>query len=86
MNCCHDSRKSRRIWLMRYANVQTSMQFYVDLDVDEMADDLWAKHAATAGSAAASSNISSNTGPETAEPAEVPDSITPSIEGTCYAK
>ena len=25
---------------MRHANVQTTMQFYVDLDVDEMADDL----------------------------------------------
>ena len=32
--------------LMRHANVQTTMQFYVDLDVDEMADDLWTKHPA----------------------------------------
>ena len=35
--------------LMRHANVQTTMQYYVDLDVDEMADDLWAKHPATVG-------------------------------------
>ena len=34
---------------MRHANVQTTMQFYVDLDVDDMADDLWARHPATAG-------------------------------------
>jgi integrase len=33
--------------LMRHANVQTTMQYYVDLDVDEMADDLWASHPAT---------------------------------------
>ena len=29
--------------LMRHANVPTTMQYYVDLAVDGMADDLWAK-------------------------------------------
>jgi integrase len=66
--------------LMRHANVQTTMQYYVDLDVDEMADDLWAKYPA------AGSNISGNKGPEMAEGVGSPDSVTPSTEGTCYAK
>ena len=30
--------------LMRHASIQTMMGFYVDLDVDEMADELWANH------------------------------------------
>ena len=30
--------------LMRHASIQTTMGYYVDLDVDEMADDLWANH------------------------------------------
>ncbi len=34
--------------LMRHASIQTTMGYYVDLDVDEMADDLWANHPATA--------------------------------------
>jgi integrase len=66
--------------LMRHANVQTTMQFYVDLDVDEMADDLWAKHPATAEPAPAQGNISGNIGPETTEPAEGPDAATLSVE------
>ena len=33
--------------LMRHASIQTTMGYYVDLDVDEMADDLWANHPAT---------------------------------------
>jgi hypothetical protein len=51
--------------LMRHANVQTTMQYYVDLDVDEMADDLWANYPATAGGNPPSGNISGNIGPET---------------------
>ena len=34
--------------LMRHASIETTMAFYVDLNVDEMADDLWANHPATA--------------------------------------
>ena len=49
--------------LMRHANVQTTMQYYVDLDVDEMADDLWTKHPAGAV-LGPSGNISGNNGAE----------------------
>ena len=48
--------------LMRHARIDTTMGFYVDLDVDEMADDLWAKHPATSNTAA-ESNTSGNIGP-----------------------
>ena len=51
--------------LMRHANVQTTMQYYVDLDVDEMADDLWAKHPAAVGENRPAGNISGNIDPET---------------------
>jgi len=51
--------------LMRHSNVQTTMQFYVDLDVDEMADDLWANHPAAEGVKQPSGNISGNIDPET---------------------
>ena len=30
--------------LMRHASIQTTMGYYVDLDIDEMADELWASH------------------------------------------
>jgi integrase len=53
--------------LMRHANVATTMQYYVDLDVDEMADDLWAKHPTTVGENRPSSNISGNIDPETTD-------------------
>ena len=43
--------------LMRHARIDTTMGFYVDLDVDEMADDLWANHPT------AQSNTSGNIGP-----------------------
>ncbi len=62
------------------------MQYYVDLDVDEMADNLWAKHPATSGRVVAGSNMSSNIGPESTEPAGSPDAVTPIVEGDCYPK
>jgi integrase len=46
--------------LMRHADIQTTMSYYVDLDVDEMADDLWASHPATGAANLPSSNISGN--------------------------
>jgi len=53
--------------LMRHASIQTTMGYYVDLDLDEMADELWATHKpATDGSTPAVGNI----GPEAAENAE----------------
>jgi integrase len=45
--------------LMRHASIQTTMTHYIDLDVDDMADDLWARHPAE-GTAAGSGNISGN--------------------------
>ncbi len=49
--------------LMRHANVQTTMKFYVDLDVDDMADDLWKDHPAASVANPPVSNISSNIDP-----------------------
>ena len=58
---CHDLRRSfgtrwtKRVMpaslqrLMRHEEIQTTMGHYVDLDVDEMADELWANHPATVG-------------------------------------
>jgi integrase len=47
--------------LARHANIATTMSFYVDLDADEVADDLWTNHRPTGGSD--SGNISGNTPP-----------------------
>jgi integrase len=66
--------------LMRHANVQTTMQYYVDLDVDEMADELWASYPAAADNQPAS-NIFSNIYPKSAEAGDNADAIT-SIEKT----
>jgi integrase len=51
--------------LMRHASIQTTMSYYVDLDTDEMADDLWANHPAEAndGNKPAPGNISGNIRP-----------------------
>ena len=71
---CHDLRRSfgtrwaKRVMpavlrqLMRHSSIETSMGYYVDLDVDEMADDLWANHPATADDKG-QSNISGNIRP-----------------------
>jgi integrase len=62
--------------LMRHASINTTMSYYVDLDVDEMADELWANHA-PAGNIAALGNTFGNIGPESAKnevsPANVSD-------------
>jgi integrase len=52
--------------LMRHASVETTMGYYVDLNVDDMADDLWANHPATEGRKPGQSNISGNIGPDDA--------------------
>jgi hypothetical protein len=59
--------------LMRHASIQTTMGYYVDLDVDEMADELWATH--KPGDTTILGNNSGNIAPdgaenETREPAE----------------
>ena len=56
--------------LMRHANIGTTMQYYVALDVDDMADELWASHPA------AKSNIFGNIEPESAAGAEATDDVT----------
>jgi integrase len=35
--------------LMRHSSIQTSMGYYVELDADELADQLWADHGARSG-------------------------------------
>ncbi len=52
---------------MRHASIQTTMGYYVDLDVDEMADELWANHPAPAAVSLTSGNISGNICPDLAE-------------------
>lgn len=42
--------------LMRHASIQTTMGYYVDLDVDEMADELWANHPAAPAAVSESSS------------------------------
>ena len=70
--------------LMRHANVQTTMQYYVDLNVDEVADTLWAKHPATPADSEAQDrafgNTSGNTGPESVNTAKCAIVVTPSVE------
>ncbi len=58
--------------LMRHASIQTTMAFYVDLDVDEMADELWAKFRPATGNNAAVCNTFGNNRPETAGNEESP--------------
>ena len=62
--------------LMRHANVQTTMQYYVDLDVDELADALWAKHPATPAETDALGNTFGNIDPESAEQETELDAVT----------
>jgi len=62
--------------LMRHACIQTTMGYYVDLDVDEMADDLWANHPATAAVSLAPGNTSGNIGPDSAKNEESPETVT----------
>ncbi len=61
--------------LMRHASIQTTMGYYVDLDVDEMADELWASHPATAAVSPPESNISGNIGPKSAQDDESPTTV-----------
>jgi integrase len=61
--------------LMRHASIQTTMGYYVDLDVDEMADELWANHPVTTARSLPSSNISGNNCPESPENTKSPTTI-----------
>jgi integrase len=53
--------------LMRHASIQTTMGFYVDLDVDEMADELWANHGPAVGNNPPAGNTFGNNGRRPAE-------------------
>jgi integrase len=63
--------------LMRHADVQTTLQYYVDLDVDQVADTLWATHEAD-------SNKDSNKGQKTTEEAGKPADVTSDTESSCF--
>lgn len=47
--------------LMRHESIETTMKYYVDLDADELADELWAAHEAATSRPVG--NIGGNTGP-----------------------
>ncbi len=66
--------------VMGHANVQTTMQYYVALDVDEMADELWENHPAELG------NISGNIGQKSAEGDGSPDAKNLSRAEVSYPK
>ena len=59
--------------LARHANIETTMSYYVDLDAEAVADELWAKHATTASNGAATGNSGpagntfGNNGPESTQ-------------------
>ena len=61
--------------LMRHASIQTTMGYYVDLDVDEMADELWANHPATAAVSLPPGNTSGNIRPDSAKNEESPTTV-----------
>ena len=56
--------------------IQTTMGYYVDLDVDEMADELWANHRPATGNSPAPGNTFGNNGPESAKNEESPATVT----------
>ncbi len=62
--------------LMRHASIQTTMGYYIDLDVDEMADELWANHGPATGKSPAAGNTFGNNGPVSAKNAESPATVT----------
>jgi integrase len=57
--------------LARHAHISTTMGFYVTLDAADMANDLWAGHAATLGNTLAVGNTLGNTAQETTQGAGV---------------
>ena len=61
--------------LMRHASIQTTMGYYVDLDVDEMADELWANFKPAAGNTLPLGNTHGNNGPELPKNDESPTTV-----------
>jgi hypothetical protein len=72
--------------LMRHANVQTTMQYYVDLNVDEVADSLWANHSATHAEKELSGNTFGNNGQNSQEAGESQIAVNPSVETASHPK
>ncbi len=69
--------------LMRHASIATTMGYYVDLDVDEMADELWANHGPATVKNPVPGNSSGNNGPESAKNAGSPAIVTDCEASTC---
>ncbi len=61
--------------LARHANIATTLAYYVDLDADAMADELWAKHTATTGNKGPAGNNFGNNQPQTGVSADVTQRI-----------
>jgi len=62
--------------LMRHASINTTMGFYVDLDVEEMADELWANHGPVDSNTAGIGNTFGNNVPNSAGNEESPENVT----------
>ena len=74
---CHDLRRAfgtrwaKRVKpmllkkMMRHSSIQTTEAYYVDLDADDVADDLWANWGAEVDNTPAEGNIPGNIGPKT---------------------
>ena len=69
--------------LMRHASIATTMGYYVDLDVDEMADELWANHGPAVGKNLPLGNTSGNSEAESAKNEESPAVVTDCEASTC---
>jgi len=52
--------------LMRHSSIATTEKYYVQLDADEVADDLWAKFGTAEGNTAAQGNVLGNSCPNKA--------------------
>ena len=68
---------------MRHASINTTMGYYVDLDVDEMAEELWANHHPAEVKAGLPGNTSGNNGPESAKNEESPAIVTDCEASSC---
>jgi len=61
--------------LMRHASIATTMGYYVDLDTDEMAEELWANHRPEDSQTVVPGNTFGNNGPESAKNGESPATV-----------
>ena len=66
--------------LMRHADIGTTMRYYVDLDADELAEDLWAGHSPENGNTVAT--LSQDEAENDAPPAATPPTESPCTKTT----